>query len=111
MSYTWSYAATGLTMAIVALSTGQSMVSPVNRPNVLRTGIGQMIFGTVGLVLTMMLFYFGFRLFFDNGFWGLLQLVLVIVAAGFFSRMAFFQNLLALLVLTIACVAQAVKIW
>lgn len=98
-------------MALVGLSTGQSMVSPVNRPSLLRTGFGQITFGIAGVILTLMLFYFGFRLFYDNGFWGLLQLVVAAVVSGFFSRLSIFQNALAPYILSAACLAQAVKIW
>ena len=87
------------------------MVFPLNRPSLLRTGVGQITFGIVGVILTLMLFYFGFRLFYDNGFWGLLQLVVVAVVAGFFSRLSIFHNALVPYILSVACLAQAVKIW
>jgi hypothetical protein len=111
MSVFWSYAATGLSISIIGLAVGQQMVSPVNRPNFLRSKAGEAAFGLVGLLLTLLLFFFGFRLFWDNSLWGLLQFVVAALVTGAVSKLNFLRNGLTPFVCCALAIAQAIKIW
>lgn len=111
MSITWSYAATGLTIAITALAVGQRLVPRHNRPSMFRGVAGELALGALGLMLSGLLIFFGFRLFWDNGFWGLLQLLVVAFVAGWLSSLRVLHNGLTPLVCLGLATAQAIKIW
>ena len=111
MSATWSYAATGLTLTIVGLAVGQQMISPLNRPNFFRSGLGLWAFSFSGLLMTILMFFFGFRLFWDNGLWGLLQLLVVSLLSGVIANTSVRHSGLTPLVCCGLAVAQAIKIF
>lgn len=112
MEVLWSYAATGLSMAVLGLYIGQPMIHPVNRPNLFRKGLGELVFGLTGLLLTVFLLFFGFRLFWDNGMWGLLQVFVMLIVTGFLGRLQFLHaSGLTPIVLAVLCSFQAYKIW
>lgn len=111
MTVAWSYAATGLTIALVGLQVGRLLVPEINKPNFYRGKGGELFLGTVGAVLTILLFFFGFRLFWDNGIWGLLQLFLIVLISGFLSRLGLLQNGASPCLLAALGVAQAIKIF
>lgn len=111
MAITWSYAASGLTIAVVGLAVGQTMVPRLDTPNVFRSKGGQILFGLLGLVLTALCLYFLFRLFSDNGWWGLLQLFIVSLVCGLITRMQWTQNVLVPIVCAVLGCVQAYRIW
>jgi hypothetical protein len=65
------------------------MVSPVNRPNFLRSKTGEAVLGSL---LTVLLLFFGFRFFWDNGLWGLLQLFVVSLVTGVALKLPFLNK-------------------
>ncbi len=97
---------------MVGLVVGKQMVPPINRPNIYRGRLGESIFAGTGLALTAMMLFFGFRLFWDNGFWGFLQLVIISAVGGFLANLRWLQqNGLTPILCTGLGVAQAIKIF
>ena len=112
MSVTWSYAATGLSIVTTGLAISHIHLSPaINRPNMYRGKFGEYVLGLNGLIMTVLLIYFGFRLFWDNGFWGLLQFLIVIMISGVLVNLRWLQNALTPLICTVLGLAQAIKIF
>lgn len=112
MSVTWSYAATGLSIVSTGLIIGHTHLIPaINRPRMYREKLGEYVLGLSGLILTALLFYFGFRLFWDNGFWGILQFLIVSMATGIVIKIRWLQNGLTPLICIALGLAQAIKIF
>lgn len=111
MSVLWSHAATGLSISMLGLAIGRHMVSPINRPNLLRLRAGEALLASIGLLLTVQLFFFGFRLFWDNGLLGLLQILTVSLATALLLRLTFLHNGLTPFICCAFATAQAIRIW
>jgi hypothetical protein len=108
---TWSYAATGFVLTITGLHIGQALLSTGNRPNIYRGPAGEAVLGVTGLTLTLLMFFFGFRIFWDNAWWGLIQLPLAALASGFLTSMSWLNNGLTPIIFAGLGIAQAIKIF
>jgi hypothetical protein len=85
------------------------MIPLINRPSMYRGKLGEITLAGSGLALMTLMLFFGFRLFWDNGFWGLLQLLLTSLVAGALANIRWLQNGITPLICTGLGIAQAFK--
>lgn len=95
---------------MAGLLIGQRMLPKINRPNVYRGRFGEILLGLMGFVLSILMFFFLFRLFWDNGLWGILQLLIVSIVVGFVVNRQFVQSGVVPIICSLLGVAQAIKI-
>lgn len=111
MSIFWSSAATGVALSIATLAAVRVVSPEWNRPDALRGDTGTTLLGALSIVSPILLLYFCYRAFTDEGAWALLQIPFAAFVGAWMSRSHIVANGITPFLLTAFSFFVANRIW